>query len=109
MSEIYDIEEIPEGTFPIHLKFIKAYQRLETSLMDKYKDDTYQQGSFRGGINIYLKLITCKDKVFIPSKLQSYILHWYHTYLLHPVMDRTDAMISNICTGPTSEVPSGRK
>ena len=27
-------------------------------------------------------------------------------YLLHPEMDRTEAMIANICTGPTSEIPS---
>ena len=25
--------------------------------------------------------------------LQSYVLHWYHTYLLHPGMDRTEATI----------------
>ena len=33
------------------------------------------------------------DKIVIPSKLQSYVVHWYHTYLLHPGMDRTEAMI----------------
>ena len=27
------------------------------------------------------------------SKIQSYVLHWYHTYLLHPEMDRTEVMI----------------
>ena len=40
-----------------------------------------------------LNLITCEDKIFIPSKLQIYMLHWYHTYLLHPGMDRTGAII----------------
>ena len=35
----------------------------------------------------------CKDKIVIPSILQSYVVHWYHTYLLHPVMDRTEATI----------------
>ena len=35
----------------------------------------------------------CEDKIVIPSKLQSYVVHWYHTYLLHPCMDRTEAMI----------------
>ena len=43
MSEINDIEEIPEGTFPINLKFIKTYQRLEPSIITKYKDGTYQK------------------------------------------------------------------
>ena len=53
----------------------------------------YHKGSFRGGSNIGLKLILCKYKFVIPSKIQSYVLHWYHTYLLHPGMDRTEAMI----------------
>ena len=35
----------------------------------------------------------CEYKTVIPEIIQSYILHWYHTYLLHPGMDRTEAMI----------------
>ena len=27
------------------------------------------------------------------SILKSYALHWYHTYILHPVIDRTEAPI----------------
>ena len=48
---------------------------------------------FRGGSNIDPKLKTCEDKIVIPSKLHSYVLNWYHTYLLHPGMDRTEEMI----------------
>ena len=33
--------------------------------MDKYKEDTHQTGSFCGGINIDIKLITCDDKIVI--------------------------------------------
>ena len=47
VSEINDIKEIPEGTFPINLKFIKKYQQAEPSMKAKYKDNTYQQGSHR--------------------------------------------------------------
>ena len=61
--------------------------------MDKDEDGTYQTGSFRGGSNINLNLITCEDKIVILSILQSYILHWYHTYLLHPGIDRTEETI----------------
>ena len=57
--------------------------------MDKYEDGTYHKGSFRGGSNSDFNLITCEDNIVIPSKLQSYVLHWYHTYLLYPGMDRT--------------------
>ena len=58
-----------------------------------YKNGTYHKGYSHGVSNGDLKLIMCKDKIVIPSKLQSYVLHWYYTYLLHPVMDITEAMI----------------
>ena len=93
MSGINDIEEIPEGNFPINLKFIKKYQRAEPSTKAKYKDDAYQQDYFRGGINIDIKLITCKDKIVILSRLQSYVVNCHHTYIPHPGMDKTEAMI----------------
>ena len=93
MSEINDTEAIPEGNFPIYLKLIQKYQRSEPSIIAKYEDCTYHKGYFCGGSNIDIKLITCKNKIFIPPNLQSYVIHWYHTYLLHPVMDRTEAMI----------------
>ena len=93
MSGINDIKEIPEGAFPIDIKLTKKYQRAEPSIIAKYKDGKYHKGSFCGGIDIYLNLIMCKDKIVIPSTLQSYVLHWYHMYILHPVMDRTEAMI----------------
>ena len=35
----------------------------------------------------------CKDNIFIYSIIQKYVLHWYHMYLIHPGMDRTEAMI----------------
>ena len=38
VSEINDTKEIPEGTFPINLKFIQKYQRSEPSITAKYKD-----------------------------------------------------------------------
>ena len=63
--------------------------------MDKYKDGTYHKGYFLGGSNSDLNLIMCEDKIVIPSKLQSYVLHWYHTYTLHPGMYITEAMINH--------------
>ena len=61
--------------------------------MDKYNNVTYHKGYFLGGSNDNLKLIPCKDKIVVPSKLQICALHCYHTYLLNPGMDRTEAMI----------------
>ena len=86
------MKKIPEGTFPINLKLIQKHQRSEPSIPDKYKDGTYHNGSFRGGTNIDPKLITCKDKIVILSILKSYVVHWYHVYILRPGIDITEAM-----------------
>ena len=50
-------------------------------------------GSFNERIYINLNLITCEDNIVIPLILQSYVLHWYHTYPLHTRMDRTELTI----------------
>ena len=62
MPEINDIEELTECNFPINLKLITKHQRQEPSIRDKYKDGTYQKCYLRGGSNIDIRLITCKDK-----------------------------------------------
>ena len=107
MSEINDIEELPEDTFLINLKLIQKYQRLEPSMIAKYKNGTYHKGCFHGGSNIYINLTTCEVNIVILSKLQSYVIHWYHTYLIHTGMDRTELMIRQYFTGPTWDMPSG--
>ena len=61
--------------------------------MAKYEDGTYHKDFVCGGSNTYLKLITVEDMIDITLKIQSYVLHWYCTYLLHPGMDQTEAMI----------------
>ena len=66
VSETNDIEELPEGTFPMNYKLIQKYQRAEPSIRDKHEDGTYHKGSFSGSSDIDIKLITCKDKIVIP-------------------------------------------
>ena len=61
--------------------------------MAEYEDGTHHKGSLYRGSDIDLNLITCKNNIVIPSIVQSYVLHWYHRYLLHPGMDRTEATI----------------
>ena len=46
MSEINDIVELPEGTFPLNLKLIQQYQWEEPSITAKYNDGTYHKGFF---------------------------------------------------------------
>ena len=109
LSEINNTKELFEGFFPINLKTIDQYQHKHPSLLDKYEIVMYQKGSFRGLSNIQLKIITFSYKVVIPIIIQKCVLRWYHTYLLHPVMDRTETMICQICTGPALEKPTRRK
>ena len=75
MSEIYDTKELPEFIFPINLNIVNKYQQKYPKLKEEYEMGTYQKGYFRGGSNIRINIITCKDKVFISTILQSYILH----------------------------------
>ena len=44
MSEINDIEEIFEGSFPINIELIQKYQRTQSIIKAKYKDGTYHKG-----------------------------------------------------------------
>ena len=47
--------------------------------------------AFRGGHNT-IHLITYNDKIVIPKKIQKYAVKWYHLYLLHPGLCRTEAI-----------------
>ena len=46
VSEIDNIKEIPDGNFPINLTLIQRHQRVEPSLMAKYKNFMYHKGYF---------------------------------------------------------------
>ena len=85
--------KIPEGTFHISLKLITRYKHAEPILIAKYKYGEYHKGSVCWGSNIDLNVIPWEDNIFIPSIIQSYVLYWYHTYLLHTWIDRTESAI----------------
>ena len=44
-------------------------------------------------MNININLNMCEGNILLPSILQEYILKWFHTYLLRPVMDGMEAII----------------
>ena len=46
MSEINDIEEIPQDNFPINLKLIQIHQREEPIITAKYKHGMYHKFCF---------------------------------------------------------------
>ena len=88
ISELCDIEVLPEGTFPISFNFVYRYHREELFLSEKRKYAEYSKGYFCR-VQSTINLITYKYKIVIPQKLQKYVVKWYHMYLLHPVLDRT--------------------
>ena len=100
MLEINDIKELHEDNFPINLKVIQKYQRSEPSIIAKYKNGAYRKCFFLVDSNTDLKLLICKDKIVIISEIQSYVLNCYHTYLLHPIMNRTEENIYQILYWP---------
>ena len=66
--------------------------------MDKYEYGPYHKSYFLGGSNVDLTVITCEDKLVIPSILQKWVLHWWRMYLLNLGMYRTEAIIrQNLC------------
>ena len=88
MSEIYDIKEVPGGTFSLSFNFIDWYQREDPFRTEKVNCTKYQKGTFCEGRNT-IEIVTYKDKILIPQKLLKYVVKWYHKYLLHPGMYRT--------------------
>ena len=62
-------------------------------MVETLKFANYYTKYFCGGGNIFM-LICKNDKIVVPTILQKYVVNWYHTYLLHPVTERTEATIS---------------
>ena len=86
MSEIYNIKEIPDGTFPIYFNLIYLYHQEDPILIEKFIFIEYQTSYF-SGIQNNIELVRHKDKTIIPKLIQKYVVKWYHTYVLRPVLD----------------------
>ena len=50
-------------------------QRSEPSIIAKNNNGMYHKGYSCGGSNIDVRLIMCKDEIFITSIIQNYVLH----------------------------------
>ena len=66
MSEICDIDKLPESIFPINFKIIDRYQWKDPSLMAQLKTGKYKRSYFCAESNNNFNLITCEDKIDIP-------------------------------------------
>ena len=82
MSEIYDTEELSEGTFPLSFKLIYSYQREDPILTKKLKSAEYIKGYFRGGLNT-INFVTFNDKIVIPQLLQKYVVILFYFLIVN--------------------------
>jgi len=92
LAERYGIEKLEPDTFPLTYATIRKYQLADAELMKKLQNETYDVHTFRGG-GKPVELVVKDLKIVIPKSLQSYVLNWYHTYLLHPGATRTEETI----------------
>ena len=68
MLKLYNIEELPEGTFPLYFNLINSYQQEDPFLTEKIKCIEFTKDYFYGVRNT-INLITYKYKILIPQKL----------------------------------------
>ncbi len=86
-----DIEE--ETEFPLSPKVIEKYQKKDTELQNKAKEnkDKYKTIKLEG-----VSLIGRNGKVAVPNALQDRLVDTYHTLLQHPGMTRMEATIRHV-------------
>jgi hypothetical protein len=74
-------------------KFGKAQSTDKAILKELKKENTkYRLKEFTSAGKIR-ELICYGDKIVIPAKLQQTVVHWYHHYLAHPGINRTEETI----------------
>ena len=54
---------------------------------------TNKRGYFSSESTIRFNLITCEGRFAITLIIQGLKLHWYHMYLLNPVIDITEGSV----------------
>ena len=91
-SEIKYTKELYEGKFLVKFKRIDLYKRKYSIVMSKWITGNENVVHF---VEVLLK--KCSGKVNILSKIQRFAFNWHHMYLIHPVLNINDGMISPTC------------
>ena len=92
LAERYCVEKLDSNAFSLTYQTIDKYQRKDKELTDKIKVANYHTKYFLGGGNTFI-LICKNDRIIMPEIIQKYVVSWYHTHLLHPGMNFTEATI----------------
>ena len=84
--------ELSDKVFPLTFANLYTSQQKDKQLLKLLKQGQYCSQSFCGGNKQY-DLICHKDKIIVPSQLQTRVTQWYHDYLLHPGQACTEETI----------------
>jgi hypothetical protein len=77
---------------PVNFTLIHKYQHQDQTILNKLNNGQYHLQAFVGG-ELSIELISYQNKIVVPRKLQSHMIQWYHEYLLHPGLNRTEETI----------------
>jgi transposase InsO family protein len=96
-SELYCYaqEDLTPSAFPLSYQVLGENQSKDKQMLKtlQKKDSKYHLKSFQGG-GKHRDLICYNDKIVVPASQQVRIVDWYHTYLGHPGINRTEETIS---------------
>ena len=96
MAELFANDlDVPAEFFPLAYKTIAQHQNKDESVLHKIRTKVpgYTVKIFHGG-GKKRPLITYKNKIVMPKSLQERCIKWYHEFLLHPGMTRTEETTS---------------
>ena len=89
-EELQTLKEIPDDSFPLTYKVIASEQQKDKELIKLLKtNSSYVVKTFHGG-GKSRSLITLNDKIVLPTSLQERAVNWYHSFLCHPGIRRTE-------------------
>jgi hypothetical protein len=95
-SELYafDKEDLPQTAFPLSYAFLGKEQSTDVAVLKEMAKtkSRYSFKSFTGGGKTR-ELICYNGKIVVPKRLQPRIIQWYHDYLGHPGINRTEETI----------------
>jgi RNase H-like domain found in reverse transcriptase/Integrase zinc binding domain len=86
---------LPNDFHPLSYLHLETAQKRDPHLKKELLNKTckYKLKDFHGG-GICRSLICYNDKIVVPKRLQRHIIDWYHITLCHPVINRTEATIT---------------
>ena len=95
-SELYafDDEDLPATAFPLSYAFLGKAQSTDVAILKETAKtkSRYSIQPFTGGGKTR-ELICYNGKIVVPKKLQARVIQWYHDYLGHPGINRTEETI----------------